>query len=315
MRAMLVEHLKRSAELGAAASTLMATEPSLYGRFGYGLMSSVATHRINVDRAELAEPFTDAGRIEVFTSGDARQAAAADVYERMRSVNPGMTSRNESWWRVVLSDSDDWKGPAKPFVAVHYDEAGDPDGYALHVVEPGTGGLWRPRATVVAHEFVVANLDAEKALWQFLVDVPLVRELRWHMAPVEPRIRLLLANRRELDTEMVNDMLWVRPLDVAALLEARTYERDGDASFAVTDELFPDEAGPWKLTVVGGRGSVERVDSAEVSLTPSQLGMVVTGATSLRSLAAAGLVDASEVVDSLSDLLVSSETPQPISRF
>ncbi len=320
MRAMVEEHLKRSVSVGAAASLLMASEPSLYWRFGYGQATSVATHRISVDRAELAVPFTDPGRVDVYARGDEQRDAVSAVYERLMSSNPGMTSRNDGWWRVVLSDEDDWKGPAKPFVAVHSDADGEPDGYALYVVASSGGELWRPRGIVNVHEMVTSGVEADKAMWQFLVGLPLVRELRWHLAPVEPLLRLLLAHRRELDTEMVNDMIWLRPLDVVALLEGRTYERDGVATFGVTDDMFPDQVGPWRLTVTDGRGSVERLDDAAgqpgVQLSPEQLGMVVLGGASVRILFQLGLVDgAVDAVGALSDLLVTTTPPRSVSRF
>lgn len=158
-------------------------------------------------------------------------------------------------------------------------------------------------------------------MWQFLTSVPLARELRWRMAPVEPRLRNLLTDRRQLDTEMVSDMVWLRPLDVEALLSTRTYERDGEAVFALDDERFPDQQGPWRLTVENGRGSLERVETADLHLAPEIFGMAVLGDSTVRGLAADGLVDSTgspasaDAIGALSDLLMTTARPRSVSRF
>ncbi len=322
MRALLEEHLRRSVDAGAAASLLMASEAPLYGRFGYGVTVSVAAHRIDVDRAALAAPLDDEGHVDVYETADSARAAVIDLYEALRASNPGMTARNDGWWRVVLDERAHWKGPADPFVAIHRDADGRPDAYALYVFTNPGSELWRPMATLDVHEFVADSVEAEKALWQFLTRVPLTRELRWRMAPVEPRLRNLLADRRQLDTEMVSDMVWLRPLDIEALLSARTYERDGVAVFAIDDEAFPDQRGPWRLTVEGGRGRVERVDTADLTLAPEHVGMVVLGDSTVRGLASDGLVTATDggaadspSIAALSDLLATSVRPRSVSKF
>jgi predicted acetyltransferase len=91
------------------------------------------------------------------------------------------------------------------------------------------------------------------------------------------------------------DGLWLRILDVAAALEARTWGIGGNATGSVVldlaDAYCPWNAGRWKLDVTGGRAEVTRTDAAaDLALSANELGAMYLGGISASALAAAGRV-------------------------
>src|SRR5690606_26413847 len=87
------------------------------------------------------------------------------------------------------------------------------------------------------------------------------------------------------------DFLWVRPLDVVAALQARTYATDGSVVLEVRDPLEI-AAGRYRLDVSGGRATCRRTDeSADLTLPVRALGAVYLGGIRLAGLHAAGWLD------------------------
>ncbi len=316
MRGMLEETLRRASTAGAAASLLMASESPLYGRFGYGCAFSMGMHKLNVDRAVLARPVDDPGSIDLLIDREEARPIMVAAYNSIIDSLPGQLSRNDVWWETVLSDEDGWVGPAKPFVAVHRNTSGTIDGYALYTIRAWEGDFALSHNTLVLNELVTVDAEVELALWSYLLNVPLVRHIEWRLAPVEPRLRHWLTDRRQLQTTGVMDMMWLRPIDVPRLFADRSYLVEGSVRFSVVDELFPENQGPWELTSAGGTGVLKPVESAPIELTAAQVGMVVLGGTSVLELADAGMIkgDQADLI-SLDGLLRTSVLPFAVSKF
>jgi len=61
----------------------------------------------------------------------------------------------------------------------------------------------------------------------------------------------------------------LRVLDVPGALTARGWPGiDANAIFAVDDPMFPDNAGPWRLSVSDGEATVDPVSPAEAARSP-----------------------------------------------
>lgn len=316
MRGLMQETLRRAAEAGAAASLLTSSEAPLYGRFGYGCAYSVASFEIDLARASLDEPFVDAGSIDLLADRVAARAVMVDAYDEIITDLPGQLTRSDAFWEFVLSDDDDWMGPAKPLIALHRDADGQADGYAVYTVRSPQSDSWLADNTVVVRELVGVGVEAEMALWSYLTSISLARRLAWDVAPVDPRLRYRLADGRQLKTRAVQDMMWLRPLDVPRLLRERTYLGDGEIGIGIIDELFPENAGPWRLIVRNGEVDVSPGGPADVELTIEQLGMVILGETRVLSLFDANLIggDAADAAQ-LDQLLRSNPVSFGVSKF
>jgi predicted acetyltransferase len=240
----------------------------------------------------------------------------AEAYGRTATVRAGTTSRSDAWWEVVYGPERSWLGGGPQLTVVHRDAEGRPDGYLLYSTDLAGGG-WHgvPRGTVHVRELLGATAEAELALWAYATRVPLTRHVRWELAPVDTPVRWRTRDPRQLRTVAWRDMLWLRVLDVAALLERRSYDLDGRVTFEVggTDDRV---AGAWTLSVWGGVGRVTRGGRAEVSMDPAALGSVVLGGVGLGELAAAGHVSGERTAMArLAALLRSPVRPFSLSRF
>ena len=78
----------------------------------------------------------------------------------------------------------------------------------------------------------------------------------------------------------VGDALWVRLVDVAAALSARSYAGDGEVVVEVADVFCPWNEGRWRV----GNGGVDRTDAdADLRCDVGVLGSVYLGGSHGRS--------------------------------
>ncbi len=85
--------------------------------------------------------------------------------------------------------------------------------------------------------------EAHAALWQTLLSVDLVGEIKCVHRPVDDPLPFLLDNQRALRTIGLDDGVWVNVRDVSIAFAARTYR---------TDERFVVEADGTRWAIEGG---------------------------------------------------------------
>jgi predicted acetyltransferase len=81
--------------------------------------------------------------------------------------------------------------------------------------------------------------------------------------------------------------LWLRPVDVAAALAARTYRAAGPVVLAVADRMLPANTGRYEVSPDGARRTEA---AAELALDVDTLGMLYLGQWSATALAEAGRI-------------------------
>jgi predicted acetyltransferase len=85
--------------------------------------------------------------------------------------------------------------------------------------------------------------------------------------------------------------LWVRPVDVPAVLCARRYEISDTVVFDLTDASLPDNAGRWRLAVSPDGATCDRSDApADLGLDVADLATVMLGGVAPVALADAGRI-------------------------
>lgn len=109
---------------GESLAVLTASEPVIYGRFGYGL----ATHRLSADidttRVRLSvPPGADDVRLRYADPAEVLDACEA-VYARRVPERPGMLARRPGWERLGLLDTDRHRDGASPLQCVVAERAG-----------------------------------------------------------------------------------------------------------------------------------------------------------------------------------------------
>jgi predicted acetyltransferase len=263
--------LDQAAERGEPLAYLWASESPIYPRFGYGLASMCT---------ELEVP-TDHG---AFVREEALPAMRP-VHERVAATRPGMIAIDDRWWTWLFTEREkDRETPT--FYALHEDEGGAIDGYAVYRVKHE----WVhsvPRSELEVRQLVSANPVATATLWRYLLDVDLVATVKAWDRPIDEELLLIAAEPRRLSA-MLADGLWVRLIDLPAAFAARGYGLDGRIVFEVQDAFRPATSGRYELVVRDGEGRSERTDlEPEISCGVEALGATYLGGSSFRQLARA----------------------------
>ncbi|MBT2439226.1 GNAT family N-acetyltransferase [Streptomyces sp. ISL-36] len=274
---------------GEPLAVLTASEPEIYGRFGYGVGAYATRATIDTTRVRLSVP--DGTDDVVLRQVDPAKSTAEReaVYARRVTARPGMLVREPGWERVPLLDPEGERGGASPRQCVVAERDGEVVGYALFAIKPE----WTPAGadgSVLLKDLEALDPVAEAALWRFLCSIDLTSSVRIHSRPVDDGWQHLVSDiRRCAPTQ--RDSLHVRLVDLAAALEARRYQAPVDVVLEVADAFCPWNEGRWRLTGDGkGAMCVRTADPADLSLSVRELGAAYLGGTSLVSLAAAGRV-------------------------
>jgi len=290
LRELMRRQLDDAHERGEALAALWASEAPIYGRFGYGVASTSIRLDAERDRVVFRPPDEPAGRARLVDEDEARELIPA-IYRRARLERAGMLDRTDGWWTDFrLADPEHWRQGGGPlFRAVWEDDAGEPQAYAVYRLH----GSWDdgfPAGKLNVREALGTSPQAMREIWRFLFGVDLVGRVRtWHLPPDHPLLHSVTDVRRL--KAQVFDGVWVRILDMAAALEAREYAEDGEIAFDVRDEFCNWNDGTWRLTVAGGRGTVERGGEADIRVDVADLGSTYLGGFELGALALAGRVE------------------------
>ncbi|MEU6062336.1 GNAT family N-acetyltransferase [Streptomyces sp. NPDC047097] len=291
---MMAADLAAARERGDVLSTLIAAEYPIYGRYGFGPAAWSTEWTVDLRRAGLDPRRSgpgDGGRIDLVTPEELRKLGP-DLFERARAVRHGMVSRSARWWERSTGmhriPEEPWK---EPFFAVYRSASGEPDGYLAYTADDRWEDGKQPLNTATVRQLVAATPAAERALWLFLCSVDWITLVKTgHRAP-DDLLPLLLPDPRAARVTTHADFLWLRIMDVARALEARSYAAEGALVLEVRDESglsggrFRLEAGP------GGASCAPTTTSAELTLGIAELGTLYLGDESAVRLAALGRVE------------------------
>ncbi|CAL9525530.1 N-acetyltransferase Eis [Streptomyces sp. enrichment culture] len=275
---------------GEPLAVLTASEPAIYGRFGYGAASFQLAAEIDTDRVELAVPDgTDDVRLRYAEPADALEECEA-VYARLVPERPGMLARHRPGWeRLGLLDPESERDGGSPLQCVVAERGGRVAGFARFRVKPGWGDGGH-EGTVVLQELYGLDPAGRAALWRFLFGIDLTSTLVVRGRPVDEAWQYQVSDIRRCRLR-VRDQYYVRLVEVGAALAARTYQAPVDVVLEVSDPFCPWNEGRWRLTGDAKGASCERTsDAAELALSVRELGAAYLGGVPLVSLAAAGRV-------------------------
>lgn len=290
LRTMIANHFAHCRERSEPVSLLYAAEPSIYGRFGYGL---AARHLLLTlkRRAELRR-VPGAGELKVrFETVSAERHGDLIAGLHAAVDRPGWVTRETPELAAMwLTDSPLFShGHEVERIAI-VERDGLPVGYALfrRKSEWGPAG---PEGSVRVSETVATDAAAAHALWSRLLDLDLTTEVTSAMLATDDPLLSLLVDVRAAKAAW-KDNVWLRIIDLPTALASRQYQSDVDVVLEVSDTLLPDNAGRWHLRAGAfAAASVERTDApADLALDVRELGAAYLGGTSLLELAGAGLV-------------------------
>ncbi|MFE7135373.1 GNAT family N-acetyltransferase [Streptomyces sp. NPDC057638] len=276
-------------ERGESVAILLASEPDIYGRFGYATATWQISAAIDTVRVRLTVPEgTDAVRVRRVSPAEAIEECEA-VYARLVPDRPGTISRVPGWERFFTVDSAALQAGASPLQCVLAEVDGETVGYARYRNRPSWDDSG-PTGTVELQDIAALTPVAYAALWRFLCSIDLTTTVKIGSRPVDDAWQQMVSDVRRCQVHTA-DGLHARLVDVGAALAARSYRVPVDVVFDVTDDFCPWNTGRWRLTADAKGAACERTeDPADLALTVRELGAAYLGGVTLTTLAAAGRV-------------------------
>lgn len=300
LSAMIEAHFADDLANGESISALFASEPGIYGRFGYG--SAATQVSLRLDRGAGLRPIVGSADLDVeLDSWDAARhgEVVAQLHREYARLPEGLGRPGWATWETAGlrtardAESALFRGGKEPRrVAIVRDSAAQPLGYAVFQ-RSGAEDRTGPAGVVSVRDAVALTPAAAHRLWGTLLDLDLTTAVEVRDLPLDDPLLSLLVDLRRARADY-QDNLWVRILDLPAALAQRRYPADVEVVLDVADALLPSNAGRWRVrTRAWEQATVERTDAPpDLSLDIRELGAAHLGSTSLAALAQAGLVHA-----------------------
>ncbi|MEV0036293.1 GNAT family N-acetyltransferase [Streptomyces sp. NPDC050804] len=276
---------------GESLAVLTASEPAIYGRYGYGAATQELRAEIDTSRVRVSVPEgADGIRLRRAEPHDpAVQEACEAVYAAEVATRPGMLARRPGWERVPVIDGEKAMDGMSALQCVLAERDGEVLGFTLFRNRPEWDKSG-PKGTIELQDLYASDPLAYASLWRFVSEIDLTSTLRVRNRPVDDPFQHLVSDVRRCGLT-VRDALYVRLVEVGAALEARTYRTPVDVVLEVEDAFCPWNEGRWRLTGDTKGSSCERTaDEADLILTATELGAAYLGGVSLASLARAARV-------------------------
>ena len=296
LRQTMAEAFRLMKERQQPLAILWASMGAIYQRFGYGICSDQVSYRFDPRYAGLQEPRSVPGAISLETPEDAF-ATIKRLYIEYATPRNLMLHRAPAMWQAGTLR------PAKKgepvYVAIYRNEAGEPRGYIVYQtheqerLEPGPGH------TLTVKDFIALDLDAYRALWEYIRAHDLVGTVHiWGAIGVEDPAPDLLLEPRMLNKK-VQDGIWGRVVDIVPALTGRPYGDDGQLVVDLpSDDMCEWNAGRYLLRVEGGEAAVEATTrQPDLTVTAQALASLLMGARTATQLHRVGrLVAADDAV-------------------
>lgn len=275
LREMFCDLHRRMADSRYPIAGLLASEGGIYGRFGYGPATIGQRLRVERRQAQLRPDVPDPGGVRVVSLQQHREQLS-DIFERWRQRTPGGLYSPPALWDEVLADRETARHGGSPFFALLH-----ADGFAMYRVHGDT-----TEKSVEVTKFAALTKDAFIALWRVLLGLDLMDTITIDTHPDNP-LPYLLTDARRVQTTACEDALWLRILDIPAVLEARTYPVDLSAVLEIPgDDLGG--GGRFALDIREGRARCVPTNVApDVHVGRSELGSLYLGAHRASAFAAA----------------------------
>lgn len=285
LRQLMARQLDDVRRNGEPLAALVASEGSIYQRFGYGIGVLLGHIDIERDHAAFRAPTPPVGTVRLVDKDEARRLMPL-VYEPVCAATPGFIERDPAWWDERLADIEAHRRGAGPQYRAIYERDGHVRGYVRYRIKSEWTDIANASSLFV-NELIGADPIAERELWRYVFGVDLVARIKYRWGPPSHPLLLMVAEPRRLALR-VSDAIWLRIVDVPAALSARGYAADGSLVLDVSDEFLPAAAGRWRLTVTRGAAKVEpTTDPADLQVDTTDLAAVYLGAFSFGDLARA----------------------------
>ncbi|MCU1391668.1 MAG: hypothetical protein JWM34_96 [Ilumatobacteraceae bacterium] len=226
-------------ERGEPLATLSASEGGIYEHVGYGIADRVRVTTIDRRIARLRSEFrTPVGSVRHVGDDEDLVELTAPIWERFRRTRVGEVSRSLVWHDFAADQLSRGQGSSTVgYCLLHA------DGYAIYRIQ----NRWndgQPAHVLHLAELAAVTPDAHAALWQTLLDVDLVGEIRSRAVAIDDPLPYLLENQRALRTTDLNDGIWVNVRDPRIAFGARAYRTADRIVVEADGKRWAIEGGP-----------------------------------------------------------------------
>jgi predicted acetyltransferase len=265
---------------------LWASMGAIYQRFGYGIASSSVRYTFDPRFAGLQEPFEAAGRISLESAEEA-YPVIKQIYVEYASPRNLHIHRSRALWQASTLRAGEKTHPVH--VATYRTAEGRPTGYAVYQLVGKESTAPGPNQRLIVQDFVALDLEAFKAIWEFLRSHDLVGEIQIAGALGEDDVAPELLLEPRMLNKRVSDGIWMRVVDAEKALAARPYGDRGELTIAIEDSMCPWNSGTYLLETDGITSDVHRKDRpADLAVTPNALATLLAGHRTATHLARAG---------------------------
>ncbi|WP_326842871.1 GNAT family N-acetyltransferase [Streptomyces sp. NBC_01558] len=306
---MMEADLAAARERGDVVATLIAAEYPIYGRYGFGPVTTTAEWTIDVARTGLDPRWAgpdDGGRVDLVDADDVRRDGPG-LHDRFRRDRPGAINRDDRWWQintgVLRLGADPWK---EPFYAAYRSASGEIEGLVSYESDDHWDDSNQPQNTATVNWLLAVTPAAERALWRYLCSIDWITRVKTGRRAPDDLVPHFLPDPRAARIITQSDWLWVRILDVVRALEARTYGAAGTLVLEVTDESGP-AGGRYRLHVAadGTATCAPTTEDAQLAVPVADLATLWLGDDSAERLVALGRVrEQQEGAASVADALL-----------
>lgn len=271
-------------------AALWASQPGIYGRFGYGLASQCLSVVVQRAQGSLSRaPHDPTLRLRMIEPALDRADTQA-VYDTVRALRPGMPTLTADWHTGTVLDPKDERDGAGPLWTVVVESAEGVRGYARYAFKHDWSSGYAD-GTVMVRQIMATDPAAEAALWRFLIDFDLSGRVDAWNLPSDCPLPWWLDEPRH-NKRQPHDQLYVRLIDVASALSGRGYASPVDVVVQLDDVHCPWNAGRWRLSAdPDGATCTKTSDEPDLTMDVAMLGAAYLGGTTLDSLGAAGWVE------------------------
>jgi predicted acetyltransferase len=292
LRALMQHQLEDLHARQIPVAGLGASEGTIYGRFGYG----PATRDIDVTCPRGLVPVHDVG-LEL-VDRDSALPMLPEIHEAARRRQVGDVRAYPGRWLDLVPDDG--------YVLVRRER----DGFAVYRLD--RPDRWSSHTTLVVEHLAASTAEAYRSLWSYLLNVDLTERVVARGRPEGEPLQWMLRDPRDLAITGVSDHLWIRLVDLAAALSARTYGAEGSLVLEVADDICPWNAGRWRLDGGPDGSACRRATTAEasdVALDCAVLGALYLGGIAPGPLASAGRLRGDERAVARAAAMFGTPTP------
>ncbi|MFI8964056.1 GNAT family N-acetyltransferase [Streptomyces sp. NPDC053493] len=293
---MMKEDLALAKERGDACATLIAAEYPIYGRYGFGVATWATEWAVDVTRTGFDRRWSGptaeegGGRIDLTDGAEIRKEGPA-LHRRFAARRAGVTDRTTRGWDVGTGNAARFEPWTEPFYAVYRSAAGEVEGYVAYTSDDKWNDAKQPVQTATVRDLIAVTPAAERALWRFVCSIDWITRVRTGFRAPDDVLPLLLPDPRAAQVVTHADMLWLRVLDVAKVLEPRTYATSGTLVLDVRDAAGL-AGGRYRLDASPEGGAVTSTSEApDLVLDVADLAALALGDESALRLRALGRVE------------------------